>query len=196
LVIGQPKVIARMMRDNGSLDGILQISVNEDTRLEIVIAFEYLRSRFAAELRRNVRGCLDFRLAQDESISDWPEVDGDGRRGKDGGNRFPRIRGCSVRLSTKSDLTIPARGLTWYIVEVTGWGAYEAGWLEIGIALVIARCVTSWQSSVEPAHCGVTGWHIRRTPRCRTVQQTPCNNNGEACSIKKYAGSASENVRK
>lgn len=81
----------------------------------------------------------------------------------------------SFFLSTKSDLTSPAYELTWYIVEVTGWGAYEAGWLEIRIAFVIARCVTSWQSSVEPAHCGVTGWHIRRAPRCRTVQQTPCN---------------------
>jgi len=45
-----------------------------------VIAFEYLRLRFAAEPRRdiNLSGCLDFRLVRDESISDWPKVDGDG----------------------------------------------------------------------------------------------------------------------
>lgn len=96
---------------------------------------------------------------------------------KRGKASFPTYIFRSLFVSTKSDLMIPTCGLTWYIVEVTGWGAYEAGWLEIGIAFVITRCVTSWQSSVEPAHCGITGWHIRRAPRCRTVQQTPCNNN-------------------
>lgn len=105
------------------------------------------------------------------------------RREKGGKAPFPTYVFCSLFVSTKSDLTIPTCGLTWYIVEVTGWGAYEAGWLEIGIAFVITRCVTSWQSSVEPAHCGITGWHIRRAPRCRTVQQTPCNNNGKAFLI-------------
>lgn len=118
-------------------------------------------------------GRIDFRLAK---------VLVDGGKGE---NRFPRIfmTARSFLLSTKSDLTIPACELTWYIVEVTGWGAYETGWLEIGIAFVIARCVTSWQSSVEPAHCGVTGWHIRRAPWCRTVQQTPCNNKEKAHSV-------------
>lgn len=107
--------------------------------------------------------------------------------GRKRGKSFPTylsMTAHSFLFSTKSDLTIPACELTWYIVEVTGWGAYETGWLEIRIAFVIARCVTSWQSSVEPAHCGVTGWHIRRTPRCRTVQQTPCNNK-EKVSLEK-----------
>lgn len=65
--------------------------------------------------------------------------------------------------------------LTWYTVEAAWWGAYEAGRLKVGITLVIAGCVTSWQSSVDAAHCRVTGWHIGRAPRRRIVQQTPYN---------------------
>lgn len=76
------------------------------------------------------------------------------------------------------------RRLTWYTVEATGWGAYEAGRLEVGITLVIADCVTSWQSSVDATHCRVTGWHIGWAPRRRIVQQTPCNNHGkDTCDL-------------
>lgn len=64
--------------------------------------------------------------------------------------------------------------LTGYVVEVTGWGAYEAGGLQVGISLVIAGRVASGQPSVQPAHCGIPGWHIGWSPRCRAVQQTPC----------------------
>lgn len=91
-----------------------------------------------------------------------------------GVNPFSRAR-CplsSLRIRPSNLLR-----LTWYTVEARR-GAYDAGRLEVGITLVIAGCVTSWQSSVDTTHCRVTGWHIGRAPRRRIVQQTPCNSNG------------------